>query len=185
MQNEIWLDIPGYDGIYQVSNLGRLKSYDRLVDYGKIKAIRKGRVLASREGKLGYLYNVFSVDLKRKTVKPHRIVAEVFIPNPHNKPCVNHINGIKSDNRVENLEWVTYKENVDHAFKTKLKSGIKGEKSHLSKLKKYQVDEIRSLYKKENTSKKDLSILYNVSVSQINRIVNYINWNITNDGGRD
>ena len=170
---ETWKDIPNYDGIYQVSNLGRFRSYGRFVLFGKINAFRKGKILKLRESKDGYLYTVFSVDKKRKTIKPHRVVAEVFLDNTENKPCVNHINGIKTDNRVENLEWCTHYENVMHAVESGLKKGVRGEKSHYSKLKLNDVIDIRENKKLTN---KELREKYNVSQSQIYRIKNNINW---------
>lgn len=176
MEKEIWKDIPNYEGIYQVSNLGKFKSYERIVFFGKTKTKRKSKILNLREGIQGYLYTVFSVDKKRKTIKPHRIVAEVFIPNPENKPCVNHINGIKTDNKLENLEWVTYKENIDHAVKIGLKKGVRGEKSHYAKLKKTDIDKIRDIYSKGNYSQKKLAEMFNISQAQISRICQKKNW---------
>jgi hypothetical protein len=171
---EIWKDIPNYEGIYQVSNFGNFKSYERIVFYNNKKAIRKSKILNLRESKAGYLYTVFSVNKERKTIKPHRIVAKVFVDNPLNKPCVNHINGIKTDNRVENLEWVTHSENTKHAFNNGLKKGISGEKSHYSKIKLNDVFDIRN----SNLSTKELSEKYKISQSQINRIKNKLNWKL-------
>lgn len=173
---EIWKDIPEYEGIYQVSNLGNLKSYDRIVLFGKIKALRKGKLLSLRHNPNDYLYTVFSVNKNRKTVKPHRIVAEVFLPNTENKRCVNHINGIKIDNRVDNLEWVTYSENTKHAVKIGLKTGKRGENSHLAKLTKEQIENIRIIYSNGNISQLKVAKLFNVSQPQINRIINNVNW---------
>ena len=117
---EIWKDIQGYENLYQVSNLGRIKSLDRKVKVG-IKnndiVLHKGKILKLNQKRNGYL----SVDLSKegivKTISVHRLVAIAFIPNVDNKMQVNHINAKKYDNRVENLEWCSYEENKEHAKK--------------------------------------------------------------------
>lgn len=177
MNKETWKEIKGYEGIYLVNENGLVKSLDKKVKSGEKYLNRKGKVLKERIGKYGYPYVVLSHESNRKTFKVHRLVAEAFIPNPENKPCVNHINGIKTDNRIENLEWCTHKENTKHALINGLRKGVKGEKSHLSKLNTIQVQEIRDLYFKSNKTQLYISNLYNVSQSQIQRICSYKNWN--------
>ena len=106
---EIWKPIMGYEGVYEVSNLGRVKSYCK----GK-----NGVILKGSKHNFGYI----KVSLMGKQVLVHRLVAEAFILNPDNKPCIDHINGITSDNRVENLRWCTQKENLNNPIFTKRSS---------------------------------------------------------------
>jgi len=121
---EIWKDIDDYFGIYQVSSHGRIKSLGRLVkgpSHIGGELYIKGKLLKQVKRKDGYC----GINLHRETVQNnflvHRIVANAFIPNTENKPEVNHKNGIKTDNRVENLEWVTTSENLIHAHKIGIK----------------------------------------------------------------
>lgn len=174
---EQWVDVKGFESGYQISNLGKIKSKSRIVDYGWKKALRKEKILKTRIcPKQGYEYTILSINGVRKTVKIHRLVADAFIINKFNKPSVNHINGIKKDNRASNLEWVTSYENTIHAFKTGLRHGVKGEKSHLSRLNNKDIKKIRKEYSNGDISQQKLAIKYGVSQSQIYRIVNYINW---------
>lgn len=124
MEKEIWKDIEGYEGLYQVSNLGNVRSVSL-----RGKGIGKGR---SRQGKLlkpalsdGYPFVVLSIDGKGKKCLIHRLVAKAFIPNPNNLPCVNHKSEIRTENFVENLEWCTYKYNNNYKEKGKRISASK------------------------------------------------------------
>jgi hypothetical protein len=120
---EQWKDIAGYEGLYQVSDMGNVRSKARY-----IKSPWKGRNAPSKpikfEVKKGYntvrLYKQDGISTGKTCSSVHRLVATAFIPNPDNKPCVNHINAIRTDNRIENLEWVTYQENSTHAVNMRL-----------------------------------------------------------------
>lgn len=114
---EIWKPVVGYEGLYEVSNLGRVRSLDKITADGRRI---KGKILKGKIDKGGYLLVILCKDKKQTTYKVHRLVAEHFIPNPQNKPCIDHINTVRTDNRVENLRWATYKENGNNPL-TKIK----------------------------------------------------------------
>jgi len=149
MIKENWEDVLGWSGYYSVSSFGRIKSTQRTVvnkKYGKMP----GRKLSLPELILkpirctnGYRMVSFNRLGKVKIQLIHRVVALAFIKNPHNKPFVNHKNGIKTDNRLENLEWVTYEENQRHA--RDVLNILKGEKNPACKLTASKVKEIREL----------------------------------------
>lgn len=119
MNKEIWKDIDGYEGLYQVSNLGNVKSLTNRSNHKEEKILK-----LNTNGKY-YLVNICK-NTKKKTLLIHRLVAKAFIDNPNNLPQINHINGNKLDNRVENLEWCTCRENIIHSIKTGLRVTKKG-----------------------------------------------------------
>lgn len=129
MEIEVWKNIPGYEGYYQASNLGRIRSLDISVKCrNNHTRIKKGKILAPSPYLNGYLSVSLSKDATTTRKSVHRLVALTFIPNPENKPCIDHINAIISDNRVLNLRWVTYSENNKNPiFKRKMSISKKGE----------------------------------------------------------
>lgn len=114
---EIWKDIPEYEGLYQVSNLGKVKSLERVVRCGKGTKILKERILKSGKNSKNYLSVVLCKNGKMKCFTVHKLVCLVFIPNdnPTEKTEINHIDENKENNHVSNLEWVTPKENCNYA----------------------------------------------------------------------
>lgn len=106
---EIWKTIENNPN-YEISNMGNVRSVDRFVNCNGGVAFKKGKILKNYLSKRGY----YVVNLSIKQYKVHRLVAEAFIPNPDNKPQIDHINTDKTDNRVENLRWVTNKENMNN-----------------------------------------------------------------------
>ena len=177
LDNEIWKDIPGYEALYQASNLGRVMSLDKEIinKNGKSK-IQRAIILKQTIDK-GYKAINLSVNYKKLRTGAHRLVALAFIPNPENKPCVNHINGIKDDNRVENLEWVTYSENERHSIDV-LKKRIRiGEKSPSSKLTEKDVLAIRRLYRiNPKFNRKIVAKKFNMHPNSLNDITRRKSW---------
>lgn len=124
MSEEIFKQVKGYEGLYEVSNLGTVRGVDRYVtrseqgSLSKMSSFKKkikGKEMKHRLNNGGYHVVTLSKNSKTKNVLVHRLIAEAFIENPENKPCINHINSVRTDNRIENLEWCTIYENNNHA----------------------------------------------------------------------
>jgi len=164
-QQEIWKDIPGYEGLYKVSNLGNIKSLKRLfLHQGKRLLQINERILKPLVYKKGYpMVGIFKDGVTKKAYI-HRLVAQTFIPNPENKQQVNHKDGNKQNNTASNLEWCTQSENIQHAFKTGLNKS--GEEHPFSKLTELSVLEIRS----STLNQRELSEAYGVQQSLISSI---------------
>ena len=154
---EVWKKIDGFEN-YEVSNLGNIR---RL--YLKGYKYRKP-VIQCGYHTITFVFN--KTEFKKFQI--HRLVAIAFIANPENKPCVNHINGIKTDNRVQNLEWCTYSENEKHSYDVlgKITNGIIRRKIPLNK-----IVYIKELYKK-GFSQRSIAKQFNVSQSTIGSIIN-------------
>ena len=123
---EEWRDVVGFEGLYQVSNTGRVKGVDRYIGYKKKgkKRIWRGTEKVLTPGRHGYLKVSLYKNGSSKTIQIQRLVAMAFIPNPENKEQVNHIDGNILNNNVDNLEWVTPSENMIHNYYV-LKRGTK------------------------------------------------------------
>ncbi len=172
---EQWLPITGYEGLYEVSSNGRVKSLNRLIDYKDCNTIRvhKGKLIKRYINTHGYIQYYLRNNKKgNKHMSEHRLVAIAFIPNPEHKLYVNHKNGIKTDNRVKNLEWCTSSENNKHAYDTGLKSVKLGTEWHRSKLTE---EEVLTIFNGEN-SNSELGKRYNISVATISNIKNKKVW---------
>ena len=159
--NEIWKDIVGYEGLYQISNLGRVKS----LKFGKEK------IMNSLKNSNGYLSICLSKGGIQKRYFIHRLVALVFIPNPDNKPCVDHINGIRTDNRVNNLRWCTNKENQN--FPLARKNNSIAHINHPKKSKAVlQIDKVTGKIIKEYLSTMEAARQLGIDQSSISKCCN-------------
>ena len=161
---EIWKDIKGYEGLYQVSNLGRVKSLARTIyKVDGTTQTFKDKIRSATFNGRGYLQVGLSKEGSYTTFKVHRLVANTFIPNPYNKTQVNHIDGNKDNNHRSNLEWCNHKYNMKHA-KTVLN------KSMGNKAKKLRNEAVKILHNKY--TKDELSIIFETSYQNILRILN-------------
>lgn len=174
---EFWKDIPGYEDLYQVSNIGNIRSLDRFVDnslHGKIKI--KGKLMSKKLGTPRYYCVHLTKNGKRKSYLVHRLVGLAFIHNLYNYSDINHKNLNRLDNRVENLEWMTRSQNCFHAIAAGHRPNIFGEKSPNAKLKESDVLRIRSIYSSKKTTHKQIANEFNVSKSLVEVIVNRKAW---------
>lgn len=147
---EIWKDIPNYEGIYQVSNKGRIKSVPHAIKANKDGGIRitEERMKTTYIGWHGYVWVALCKNGKSKTHSVHRLVATAFIENPNNLPAVNHKDTNKENNTAENLEWCTNQENQMHASKNGL----------LKKSKKVICIETEKIYQSSGEAERDTGI---------------------------
>ena len=115
MTEEIWKPVVGYEGLYEVSSYGRVRSLDKYVKYsnGRIN-LHKGRILSPGKDTNGYLQVILTCNGKHKSIKVHRLIAQAFIPNPDNLPEVNHLDEDKTNNSVDNLEWCDRNYNLNY-----------------------------------------------------------------------
>ena len=114
MAEEIWKSVDGYEGLFEVSSFGRVRSVQKRDRRGHL---HKSRIMKQQMSKTGYRIVTFTVNGKGSTKKVHRLVATAFLPNPENKPEVNHLDGNTCNNNVSNLEWATPSENILHSFR--------------------------------------------------------------------
>lgn len=172
MNDEIWKPIEGYEGLYEISNLGRVKSLGRTNRGGT----KPEKIMRQQKQWTGYLQlGLTGLDGKQRYKKVHRLVATAFIPNPENKPMVNHKNGIKDDNRVENLEWVTASENHLHAFKELGKAGGTGKKGKAS-TRRILTDEQAEAIRNDTRTHEAIAQEYGISPSTVSNIKNRVTY---------
>ena len=167
---EVWKDIDGYDGYYQISNKGRVRSWKN----GRWGKRESPLIMKQQLNRYGY----YEIRLQKNNVKrlhrTHRLVALNFIGNPNNKPHVNHKDCNKINNNYKNLEWVTNSENIKHAVKNDLMA--RGERSGHAVLSRNDVLQIRSILEQGFACKKELAIAYNVSLPTMYDVESRRSW---------
>lgn len=157
--DEIWKDIKGYEELYQVSNMGRVKS------------LKRGAILKPSHNGCGYLKFVLSKNNNQKTFYIHRLVAEAFIPNLGNKPQVNHIDGNKENNIVSNLEWSIAKDNILHSYRKLGKEAVTNNAHEANMIRCEVFDKTTSTVKVFN-SIREAEIFYGVYHNTFSRAIN-------------
>lgn len=170
MEHEIWKPVKGYEGLYEVSSLGRIKSL--IIPNYREKEIIMTPTLH------GTGYNIIGLTKagKQKIFRFHRIVAFHFCEKKKGCDVVNHLNGIKTDNKAINLEWTTVSGNTSHSFKMGLQKARMGEESNFSVLNKENILDIRSKYETKQYTQKELGRLFNISREAVSLIVNRKRW---------
>ena len=173
---EEWRDVIGYEGSYQVSNLGRVRRV------GKGLNVRNGRILKPRPTNDGYVAAKLCIKCKEKVVRIHILVAEAFIGKRQPRMQVNHKNGISDDNRPANLEWVTPSQNLQHSYDVLGRIPPRGETHGVAKLTDDAVREIRRLhllhqgYHSYEYSYRDLASRFGVTSGLIGHIIRRTAW---------
>lgn len=157
----MWKDVEGYEGSYQVSNKGEVRSVSRFVTYpdGRKPRYREGVIVSQQVDTCGYCM----VTLQGKRFRVHRLVAKAFIDNPDNLPTVNHLDENPSNNVVENLAWCTHKEKLMYSMKY-------GDDNKKSKVSVKQISEMVALFE-QGVKQKDIGAKYGLSQSQVSRLV--------------
>lgn len=181
LKSEIWKDVKDFEGYYQISNKGRIKSLGRNIPVNGGVKFQPERILSTCYSKQGYAKSVLCVDNVKKYVSVHSLVAVAFLPNPDNKPQVNHKNSRRWDNRVENLEWCTAQENIQHAANKGRLACTKGSNNGAATITESAVFEIREKYATRNYYFKELAEEYGQTFQNISLIVRGKIW--SNVGG--
>jgi len=168
-----WRDVVGWEGIYKVSNDGLVKTCKHVrYTSDQKRMLYEERLRKQSKHAHGYMRVTLAKGQLLKVEQTHRLVAKAFIPNPNNLPFVNHIDGDKANNRVENLEWCTRQENMNHAVRIGLVQ--RGSNAHRSKLVEQQVIAIRKNI--NGLSVKKLAALFNISQQNVNNIIKGRTW---------
>jgi len=171
---EEWKDVIDYEGLYEVSNEGNVKSVDRVV-YQVMNGVRKSfnyksKILTQELTSRNYLRVTLSKSNTQKRHSVHRLVATAFLENHENLEQVNHKDGVTTNNKIENIEWCTQSENQKHAFRTGLQMPVKGENHGNCKLTNEQIEEIKQLYSTENHTQKQIALKYGISRQHVSDI---------------
>lgn len=191
--DEIWIDIKRYEGVYQISNYGKIRSLDRYIEQLNSDGYPYNRFIKGRELSLnrtnGNGYRIVMLgngyrNQPKNNEYIHILVAKHFIPNQENKPTVNHIDGDKTNNHVSNLEWATQQEQMKHAFENNLNNIIeyasgkqlKGSECTQARLTELQAKEIYKLANSSKYTDKQIGNLYGVSRKTVNQIKNKQTW---------
>ena len=174
---EVWLPVIGYDGLYEVSSWGKVKSLRRktLGIWGGGK-MSNGKLLKQTISKFGYIRITLSKNGKPIQFSVHRIVAKAFIENPKELPCINHKDSNRTNNHIENLEWVTYKENSHHAAVNNRFYVLRGEDSKIAKLTNKDILQIRKEYEKNKVGFMKLGKKYGVDTTTIRSVIHGETW---------
>ena len=166
LMKEIWKDIEGYEGYYQVSNLGRVRSVERIVNRKKLK----GKFISYGRDTKGYLFVNLSKENKQKTARVHRLVAQAFIPKIDGKDYIDHIDGSRDNNNVSNLRWCTHKENCNFEIaKLRQRLGCMGNKKWLGK---HHTEETKKKISESKKGKKNPNLWNSISDENKKKILN-------------
>jgi len=174
---EVWKDIEGYDGYYKVSNEGNVKSLDRIVLGNRgSKCRRVGRPMKLRVEKNGYVRVALSSDGKNIKFSVHRLVGIAFLDNKKGLPEINHIDGNKENNNVENLEWCSSRDNQLHAFASGLQRKRLGSELHQTKITEDNVRDIRNMWGSGKHKQYEIAKKYNLHPQYVSLVIHRKRW---------